>query len=347
MKKLPTIMATMADNRCTAPFVDELIRAGASSVRVNSAHVSPDRFAEMVSVMRSVCPTLPILMDTKGPEIRIGEIPEGVGCIELFEGDEVTLRCTGEPCTPDEISISYPHLASHVAPGSVILLDDGEIELRVTATKPDGGVVCRVVAPGALLSRKSLSVPGADITDLPAVTPRDAASLRAAAACRIAMVAHSFVRSADDLRRVRAILDENGPSGVKLFAKIECRGALARFDEILAEADGLLVARGDMGMEMPQEYIPALQAEIISRCRQAGKPVIVATQLLHSMMQHPRPTRAEVADIVECCREGADTLLLCGETAAGRYPVQAVMMMRRAIAASTLDPYTLLNQPMK
>ena len=340
-------MVTMADNRCTAPFMRSLIDAGAESVRVNSAHVSPERFATMVEVMRSVEPSLPILMDTKGPEIRIGNFTEGGRqYIDLEPSDTVVIACSDSECEGGLLTILYDGLSRHVRPGSRILLDDGEIELEVERTDSTGAVFTRVITGGRLLPRKSLSVPGADITDLPAVTERDARSLRAAAASHIAMVAHSFVRSAHDLRQVRAILDENGPSGVKLFAKIECRGALARFDEILSEADGILVARGDLGMEIPPEYIPVLQAEIISRCHKAGKPVIVATQMLHSMMNHPRPTRAEVADIVEACREGATTLLLCGETASGSYPVEAVAMMRRAIGASDFDPCTLLNRPM-
>lgn len=336
-------MATMADVRCTTGFVEQLLEAGASSVRVNSAHVDPARFSQMVATMRSVCPGLPILMDTKGPEIRIGRFEEGLDEIELLSGDTLVLSHVPEYCTSKVLALSYANLAAHVVKGSRILLDDGDIELEVSAVDASGNVSAKVISGGLLLPRKSLSVPGADITDLPAVTERDAASLRAAAREHIAMVAHSFVRSAEDLREVRAILEQNGPSGVMLIAKIECRGALARFDEILDEADGLLVARGDLGMEIAPEYIPSLQAEIISRCRQAGKPVIVATQMLHSMMTHPRPTRAEVADIAQACREGADTLLLCGETASGRYPVESVAMMRRAIEASTLDPYTLLN----
>lgn len=341
-------MATMADVRCTPQFIGALIDAGASSVRVNSAHVDPRRFADMVAVLRSVSPSLPILMDTKGPEIRIGEFAYGIPGMSLSAGETVTLRYSQDPCQSGFISVSYSGLASHVRPGDRLLLDDGEIELTVrSADLRSGDVIATVTGPGRLLPRKSLSVPGADISDLPAVTDRDAASLRAAASLRIAMVAHSFVRSADDVRRVRAILDENGPSGVRLIAKIECRAALSRFDEILEAADGLLVARGDLGIEIAPELIPVLQAEIIRRCCQAGKPVIVATQMLHSMMTHPRPTRAEVADIVEACREGASTLLLCGETASGDYPVEAVAMMRRAISASDYDPYSLLNHPLR
>lgn len=344
----PTIMATMADVRCTPQFIGSLLAAGASSVRVNSAHVDPERFTDMVTTLRSVKPDIPILMDTKGPEIRIGAFADGMTVMHLRAGDHVTLRSSSEPCEPGLLTVSYGRLAYHVAPGDRLLLDDGEIELRVIASDPAvGDVAAEVSAAGILLPRKSMSVPGADISDLPAVTERDAASLRAAAHERIAMVAHSFVRSADDIRRVRAILEENGRSGVSLIAKIECRAALARFDEILDEADGLLVARGDLGIEIDPTLIPVLQSEIIRRCRHAGKPVIVATQMLHSMIHHPRPTRAEVADIVQACREGASTLLLCGETASGEYPVEAVKMMHRAIASSDIDPYSILNRPIR
>ncbi len=342
--KYPTIMATLADVRCNPEFIRSLIAAGASSFRVNSAHVDPERFSGMIRVLRSVDPDIPVLMDTKGPEIRIGGFAEGVDEIPLNNGDIITVRHSDMPCTPESISISYAGLATHVNIGDRLLLDDGEIELKVTGIEPIAGTVtAEVTVGGILLPRKSVSIPGADISDLPAVTERDAASLRAAAREHIAMVAHSFVRSAEDVRRVREILDENGPSGVKLIAKIECRAALAHFDEILAEADGLLVARGDLGIEIDPVLIPALQAEIIHRCIEAGKPVIVATQMLHTMMHHPRPTRAEIADIAEACREGASTLLLCGETASGDYPKESVETMRRAIHASGLDPYTLLN----
>lgn len=342
--KCPAIMVTVSDTRCSSGFVAGLLREGASQVRINSAHVEPERFADMVATLRSVDAEIPILMDTKGPEIRTTQLAPGVTSVDVKAGQRFSVTAADGTLTDDEtIGLSFCP-SGFLHKGDHIFIDDASLDFEVTDIDTETEcVTVTAVNDGTLGSRKSVNLPGVDISALPAVTDRDAANLRMAAREHIAMVAHSFVRSADDIAAVRAILDENGPSGVKLFAKIECGAALSRFSEILEAADGILVARGDLGMEITPTLIPALQRRIIDRAHRAGKPVIVATQLLHTMIEHPRPTRAEIADIATATLEGADILLLCGETAAGRYPAEAVATMHRAIRDAGLDPDTILK----
>lgn len=331
-------MATVADIRCNPVFLDQLFEAGAEQVRVNSAHVSPDDFARMVGIIRDLRPATPILMDTKGPEIRTTALPRNIDSIEVNEGDLFTIAAAPDtPTTQGKIGLTF-HAPGIFREGMRLLIDDATLEFEVVdATSSDGDVAVRAVNSGLLGSRKSVNIPGADISGLPAVTERDAANLTCAARLGIDMVAHSFVRNADDLRHVRGILNSAGGENVKLFAKIECESALCHFNEILEAADGILVARGDLGMEVKPELIPALQRAIISRTHAAGKPVIVATQFLNSMFNAPHATRADIADIAEATRQGADTLLLCGETAAGNYPVESAATMRRAIDCALID----------
>ncbi|MCM1110744.1 MAG: pyruvate kinase [Clostridium sp.] len=342
---LPEIMATVADNRCTPEFLGAIFREGATQVRVNTAHVEPSTFARMVRTIREVRPETPVLMDTKGPEIRTSALADGLPEIRIRRGDR--FRLCGDSAvwtTRDTIGLSFLP-GGLLRPGDRIFVDDALLEFAVVGFAADGTAVAEAMNAGTLGSRKSVNLPGVDISALPAVTERDEANLRMAVRLGISTVAHSFVRSADDVRRVRAILDDEagGRSTVSLVSKIECRSALDNFSEILRESDGLLVARGDLGMEVAPELIPSLQAETIRRCHDAGKPVIVATQFLNSMMTAPRPTRAEISDIALAAAEGASVLLLCGETAAGAYPAEAVAAMRRAIEASTTDGATLLH----
>lgn len=275
--KLPEIMATVADNRCEPDFLNSLFGAGATQVRVNSAHVSPDTFARMVGEIRQVRRATAILMDTKGPEIRTTALDSGCESLPITCGRRI--RITGnpdEPTTTDTIALSYCPQGL-LQPGHHLFIDDGAIDLEVVEPDTGHGAVAVAVNSATLGSRKSVNLPGVDISALPAVTERDAVNLRMAAQLGIDMVAHSFVRSADDVRLVRSILREAGGVNVALYAKIECRMALDNFSHILREADGILVARGDLGMEIPQEFIPPVQQAIIDRAHRAGKPVIVAT----------------------------------------------------------------------
>lgn len=347
MNNTTRIMATVSDFRCEPDFLRALFGQGVSQVRINSAHVSPARLAEMTRIIRSVDPHVAILTDTKGPEIRTTPLAPGheAGLV-IARGDRMTIvdgRDGRAFTAPGRIAVNYGGLRGKLAAGQSVLVDDGTLRFVVEDFTAEGDAVVRCVTGGTLLDRKGIAFPGADLSDLPAVTFADAENLRQAALSGLDMVAHSFVRSREDVEAVRRILDENGGTATRLFAKIECKAALEHFTEILDAADGILVARGDLGTEIDPTLIPAVQRVLIERTLAAAKPVIVATQFLQSMMNSPMATRAEIADIAEATRQGASTLLLCGETAAGRYPLEAASVMSRAVANARFDAATIIR----
>jgi len=324
-----SIMATVTRERCSREFLTALRREGMESVRINSAHVTEEELKQMIMTIRNIDSGIKILMDTKGPEIRTSATNS---CnVMLREGTNITL--TGGTAATDSstIFVTVENLHECVSTGMPILIDDGALMLKVTDVT-DNRIMARVERGGELGSRKTVSIPDARIPQLPAVSERDRANIRAAKSAGIDMIAHSFVRSAADVEAVRHELEG---TGITLFAKIECREALENFDEILSAADGLLVARGDLGTQVDISEIPAIQYRAIASCRKVRKPVIVATQILQSMISSPTPTRAEASDIALAVMEGADTLLLCGETAVGQYPTECVAMMRRTIESIT------------
>lgn len=324
------IMATMADGRCTHDFVREMAEAGMDSVRINSAHVNPDSIAAMTATIRVAAPEVAMLMDTKGPEIRTTALPDEVDSLTLGDGERLTLVADPHATTQaGRIAIAVAGLDRYLRPGNRLLIDDGAIELTV-AESSDGeeGVAAIVTRGGELGSRKTVAAPEVELPPLPAVSERDRVNIAAAIEYGVSMIAHSFVRSAADVEAVRSLI---AGTGITLYAKIECREAVENLEEILAAADGLLVARGDLGTQVAVERIPVIQHRIATLCRAAGKPVIVATQMLDSMERNPYPTRAEVSDIALAVMEGIDTLLLTGETARGAHPVRCVEVMRRTI----------------
>lgn len=325
-------MATVADNRCTPEFIRSLHAAGMDSVRINSAHVTPESISRIVSVIHAEAPGVKILMDTKGPEIRTTVLADGCGdSIEIRRGDRfVICSSVAEPCAAGIINVAAPEIHKYIAPGMSVLIDDGDIELRVSEV--DGRCVkAEAVRGGNLGSRKTVAIPGVELPPLPAVSDRDRTNIAAARCAGIDMIAHSFVRDAADIRALRAELEG---SDIKVYAKIECVEAVENMEEILSVSDGLLVARGDLGTAVPLSDLPALQYRILRLCAAAGKPSIVSTQMLHSMIEHPQPTRAEVSDIALAVMEGATTLLLTGETAQGKYPVEAVAMMKATVEST-------------
>lgn len=328
MTRQTEIMATVADIRCTPEFVAALRRAGIGSVRINSAHVDPDSIRRMTAIIRGVDPAIRLLMDTKGPEIRTTSLRDGIESVTLATGS--TLTITGDPDSPTDatcIAIAVGGLDRHMKAGDTLLLDDGAIELSVTGTTA-GGVTARVERGSELGSRKTVAAPGVALPPLPAVSDRDRINIAAARECGFDMIAHSFVRSTADVEALRRELEG---SDITLYSKIECAEAVDNLESILEASDGLLIARGDLGTQVPIERIPAIQHRIARLCREAGKSVIVATQMLDSMMQRPYPTRAEVSDIALAVMEHIGTLLLTGETARGEYPVECVDIMRRTI----------------
>ena len=291
-------------------------------VRMNTAHATPDGIREIIRNTRAVSPHIGILIDTKGPEVRTTgvEVP-----IEYKAGQMVKVFGRPEMDTShDIINLSYRDIARDVKVGDHLLFDDGAIDMKVVEnTGPM--LVAQVMNDGVLGSHKSVNVPGEHI-DLPTLTEKDRNNILLAIEEDIDFIAHSFVRSAADVRAVQNILDEHG-SDIRIISKIENQEGVDNIDEIIEASYGIMIARGDLGIEVPIERIPGIQREIINKCIKAKKPVIVATQMLHTMISNPRPTRAEVTDIANAIYSRTDALMLSGETASGKYPLEAVQTM--------------------
>ena len=323
-KKLTKIVATLTDKRCEPAFIEELYREGMDVIRINSAHADIEGALKLIKNAREVSDKIAILIDTKGPEIRttICDAP-----IELKKGNTILMAGNpGEKTTEKIINVTYTAFVSEVPPGTAVLIDDGDLELR--AVRRDGDfLVCLIENDGVLGARKSVNLPGVRIC-LPSLTDKDRTFIKMAAENEVDFIAHSFVRSKQDVLDVQAVLDEYN-SKIKIIAKIENKEGVDNIDEILEVVYGIMVARGDLGIEIPYEKIPGIQKMMISKCIDRRKPVIVATQMLQSMITNPRPTRAEVSDIANAVYSQTDALMLSGETANGRYPVEAVKTMAR------------------
>ena len=320
--KQTKIVASISDRRCDANFIRSLFEAGMNVVRMNTAHANEEGIKQIIKNVRSVSRHIGILIDTKGPEVRT------TGCaepIQFWEGDMV--KIFGRPemdSTHDMINLSYTNFASDVREGCHILFDDGAIDMEVMAINGPA-VIAQVKNDGVLGAHKSVNVPGVHIA-LPTLTDKDRKNIMLAIDQDIDFIAHSFVRSAADVRAVQAILDAFN-SDIKIISKIENQEGVDNIDEIIEASYGIMIARGDLGIEVPIERIPGIQREIIHKCIMAKKPVIVATQMLHTMISNPRPTRAEVTDIANAIYSHTDALMLSGETASGKYPVEAVQTM--------------------
>jgi len=262
-------------------------------------------------------------MDIKGPEVRIGKLKEEF-CV-LKPGEQVTLTTETILGDAERISVNYPDMPAVMKPGDRILIDDGLIDL--TVEKVEGSeILCRIVSGGTLKPRKGVNLPGV-VTTLPGVTERDIRHIQFGLSENIEMIAVSFVRSGDDIRQIRGILENSGAGHVQIISKIENRQGMDNLADIIEASDGIMVARGDLGVEVPIEDVPMLQRQMIEACNLAGKPVIVATHMLESMQVNPRPTRSEVSDVANAVLQGADVVMLSGESAAGKYPVQSVRTM--------------------
>ncbi|MDE7451844.1 MAG: pyruvate kinase [Paramuribaculum sp.] len=323
------VMATIADTRASREFITALHAASMEGIRINSAHVEPQAIREIITTVRSVSPEIKILMDTKGPEMRTTPIAADKEFIPLSEGQKVCVAGGDGITDGSEIFVNVMRLGEFLKPGNRLMIDDGEIILEVKEIGDSHSIICEVIKGGELGSKKSVSAgEDAALPPLPAVSEKDMLNIAAALEVGIDMIAHSFVRSAEDVRELRSLLQD---TGTKLYSKIECREALANLEEIAYASDGLLVARGDLGAQIPVEKVPAVQMKVMDLCRRIGKPVIVATQILNSMMHSPVPTRAEVGDIAFGTMLGADWLLLTGETAKGDYPEQCVRVMAATI----------------
>jgi len=321
MKKTK-IVATISDLNCSEPFIQELYESGMNVVRLNSAHQSLEGAEKIVKAVRAVSDRIALMMDTKGPEIRIGSLIEP---LSVCTGQLVKLSGTIESCSIGNcIPVTYSNFARDVPLGSRVLVDDGEIEL--IAEKVDGdALVCRVMNDGIIRGKKSVNVPNNHI-DLPSVSEKDVAYLDFAVKNKLDFIAHSFVRNRADVEAVQAILSMKN-SDIRVIAKIENQSGVDNIDEILDLAYGVMVARGDLAIEIPFEKVPGIQKMLINKCIEKRKPVIIATQMLHSMIESPRPTRAEVNDVASAIYSQTDAIMLSGETAVGSYPVLAVKTM--------------------
>jgi len=320
--KQTKIVASISDRRCDVDFIRQLFNAGVNVVRMNTAHATEDGIKNIIRNVRDVSHHIGILIDTKGPEVRT------TGCsapIEYCTGDVV--KIFGRPemdSSHDIINLSYENFAADIQEGDHVLFDDGALDMQVIGVNGPA-VIAQVTNDGVLGSHKSVNVPGRHI-DLPALTSKDRKNIMLAIEQDIDFIAHSFVRSAADVRAVQAILDAYN-SDIKIISKIENQEGVDNIDEIIDASYGIMIARGDLGIEVPIEQIPGIQRQIIRKCIQKKKPVIVATQMLHTMINNPRPTRAEVTDIANAIYSSADALMLSGETASGKYPIEAVRTM--------------------
>ena len=327
------IICTLGPASSSDAMLVELIEAGAGILRLNFSHGTYEEHRTVLAnVRRAVERTgveISVLQDLQGPKIRIGEI--GVPSIDLRQGEKLVITTEQIVGGPGRVSTTYEGLPRDVAPGAEILLDDGKLRLRVLDVR-EKEVTCEVLVGGSLSSHKGINLPGVAVS-APSLTEKDMSDLEFGLAADVDYVALSFVRTADDVRHLRAAIAARKPAGQRplIVAKIEKPQAIANIDEIIAATDAVMVARGDLGVELPAEDVPLLQKMIIARCNGAGKPVIIATQMLESMVGSPTPTRAEVSDVANAVLDGGDAVMLSGETSVGKYPVETVRIMARII----------------
>ncbi len=317
--KQTKIICTIAGNRCDPEFIKQLFDAGMNVARLNTAHISTADADIVLANIRAVSDRIGVLIDTKGPEVRTCEMEE---VITLKTGD--TVRISSDHSPEGGFKVNYEGFVSEVPVGSNILIDDGEMKLHII-DKLNGELVCVATNDGPIKNRKSINVPNIQL-NMPALTEKDADFIDWATHNEIDFIAHSFVRNRDDVMAIQSILNMR-KSPIKIIAKIENREGVDNLDSILDVAYSVMIARGDLGIEIPAEEVPMTQKKIIKTCICRVKPVITATQMLHTMIDNPRATRAEVSDVANAIYDGTDAIMLSGETAYGKYPVEAVQTM--------------------
>lgn len=321
------IICTMGPASDHDDVLEQLMLKGMNVARLNFSHGSHEEHKKRIDRIKQLRDemNLPValLLDTKGPEIRTGTFTEGK--IMLQEGDKVTVVASTQPGNKNMISVSYANIHHDLRLGSRILIDDGLVELLVQEI--DGvNVHCEVLNGGPVSNYKSINLPGIE-TNLPSLTEKDIADIRFGIEQEFDFIAASFVRKAADVLEIRKILEKYHGEHIHIIAKIENREGVTNFDEILKVSDGIMVARGDLGVEIPIQEVPSVQKSLIEKCFKVGKPSITATQMLDSMMRNPRPTRAEVSDVANAIIDGTSAIMLSGETAAGKYPLESIAMM--------------------
>ncbi len=340
MSKKTKIVATVSDLKGTVEFISELAQRGANVIRLNTAHQTPEDTRVVIENVRKASDKLAVLVDTKGPEMRTNLKQEEDLIIKT--GDKVTFRSDGldVATTREAVQVNYLGFVKDVPVGARILIDDGLLEL-VVDSKDEEALYTTAKNNGKIKKKKSVNVPGVEIK-LPSVTERDKSFIEMAIDAGVDFIAHSFVRSKQDVLDVQKILDaKNSP--IKIIAKIENREGVDNLDEILEVAYSVMVARGDLGIEIPGEQVPLVQKAMIQKCIKANVPVITATQMLESMIENPRPTRAEISDVANAVLDGTDAIMLSGETAYGNYPFEAVATMARIAAHVEEETSTNIN----
>lgn len=328
------IICTLGPAVDSEEMIRKLILTGMNAARFNFSHGTHEtQLAQLIRFKRvrdELGFPVAAILDTKGPEIRIKAFAEGR--VELKKGDPFILTTKDVPGDQTMVSVTYEDLHREIGPGCRILLDDGLIELLVREVR-GADIICDVETGGPLSNNKSINVPNVQIS-LPSLTKRDEADIAFAVEHDFDFIAASFVRRASDVEAIRELLHKFGGDGIRIIAKIENQEGVNHIDEIIEAADGLMVARGDLGVEIPVYEVPALQKLMISRCTLRGKPVIIATQMLDSMIRNPRPTRAEVSDVANAVFDGTSCVMLSGETASGKYPIESLKQMVDTVCAA-------------
>ena len=338
------IVCTIGPASESEEMLEKLMNAGMNVARLNFSHGSHEEHKARIDTIRKVAKrlnkTFGLLLDTKGPEIRTHNMKDGL--IVLEKGKEVIVSMDEVEGTPEKFSVTYENLINDVNIGSYILLDDGLVELQVKEINKDKGEVkCDILNTGELKNKKGVNLPGVKV-NLPGITDKDADDIRFGIKENVDFIAASFVRRPSDVLDIRQILEEE-KAEITIFPKIENQEGIDNIEEILEVSDGLMVARGDMGVEIPPESVPMVQKDLIRKCNKLGKPVITATQMLDSMQRNPRATRAEASDVANAIYDGTDAVMLSGETAAGQYPEEAVKTMRNiAVSAEAAQDYKKL-----
>ena len=328
MLKKTKIVCTLGPSSNTPEIIEKMIKAGMNVARFNFSHGSHEEHKQRIDMVRAASKKLGIpvalLLDTKGPEIRLGKFKNG--SIMMEAGNEFTLTARDVEGDETIASMNYKELPQDVKAGDHILLSDGLVNLEVVSVEGED-IHTKILNSGKMSDRKRVAVPGIAI-NLPAVSETDAADIEFGCRMNMDLIAASFIQRGKDVLTIRKLLEKHN-SEMKIISKIECQAAVNNIDEIIKMSDGIMVARGDLGVEVPAEEVPMLQKVLIRKCHEAGEPVITATQMLESMCNNPRPTRAETSDVANAIIDGTDAIMLSGETAGGLYPVEAVETMAR------------------
>lgn len=338
MNKRTKIIATISPKTGSPEFLSQLFESGVNVIRINTAHQDVEEAKALINNIRNTNSAAAILVDTKGPEVRTSSFGAP---IHANKGEQIFIKGDKNGfCEANTIYVNYAGFVDEIPVGSRVLIDDGDIEL-IVINKNDDALICEVKNTGEIKLRKGVNVPGVELK-LPVISEKDRAFITFAIENELDFIAHSFVQHASDILEIKALLNEK-QSLIKVIAKIENQTGVDNIDEIIEVSDGIMVARGDLGIEIPIERIPVTQREIVRKCVRMNKPVIIATQMLHTMITNPRPTRAEVTDVATAVHEKADALMLSGETAVGAYPIEAVNLMSAVIQESEklLDTYII------